>query len=288
MPSLKSVADIKSSILRPSLTSLFEVQFALPSAGQTGSDAFQKFLRDDGVTWPTSQETLNLLCSEASLPGSSVALFEINNDYTGVTERHAHRKFFDDRIDFTFYVDVEQYLPIMFFESWIKFISGSGTTDQNSLDSKSYNYRMNYPDEYTADQGLKVIKFEKDYKKGRGGRGGWSTTGQTLEYEFFRSFPIAINSMPVSYGSVDVLKCTVSMSYIRYIVRRINSSSIAKTESNNTPQQKKDFQQATTISTYDKMPGGRVYEANKLREGFLRLGTPEAEAERIARDTFFN
>ena len=112
---------------------------------------------------------------------------------------------------------------------------------------------MNYPDEYTADQGLKVIKFEKDYKKGRGGRGGWSTTGQTLEYEFFRSFPIAINSMPVSYGSVDVLKCTVSMSYIRYIVRRINSSSTAKTESSNSPQQKSDFQQALDLNIADKI-----------------------------------
>jgi len=238
MPNLKTVADIKSSILRPSLTSFFEVQFALPSAGQGGDSAFKKFLKEDGVTWPTSQGTLNLLCSEASLPGSSVALLEINNDRTGVTERHAHRRVFDDRIDLTFYVDVEQYLPIMFFESWIRFITGSSSV--GDLKSKEYHYRMNYPDEYTADQGLKVVKFERDYKRGNSGGStgypsGWNATNQTLEYEFFRTFPIAINSMPVSYEASNLLKCTVSMSYIRYEVKRKNSPTTTTSESKTTP-----------------------------------------------------
>lgn len=247
MPDLKTVADIKSSILRPSLTSLFEVQFALPSAGQTGSSAFQEFLKADGVTWPTSQGTLNLLCSEASLPGSSVALFELNNDRTGVTERHAHRRVFDDRIDFTFYVDVEQYLPIMFFESWIRFITGSST--ETDLKAKEYHYRMNYPDEYTADQGLKVIKFEKDYKRQKGRKPiSFPATGQTLEYEFFRTFPIAVNSMPVSYDAANLLKCTVSMSYIRYEVKRINSSSSTTTESKTTPSRIQNIQNITNIT----------------------------------------
>ena len=89
------------------------------------------------------------MCSEASLPGSSLATLEINNDRTGVTERHAHRKFFDDKIDLTFYVDVENYLPIIFFETWIDFASGAGTTqdfvssDRNNLPAKNYYYRMN-------------------------------------------------------------------------------------------------------------------------------------------------
>ena len=35
---------------------------------------------------------------------------DINNDRTGVTEKHAYRRMFDDRIDFTFYVDASNYL----------------------------------------------------------------------------------------------------------------------------------------------------------------------------------
>ena len=41
----------------------------------------------------------------ASLPGSNLATIDVNNDRTGVTEKHVHRRVFDDRIDLTFYVD---------------------------------------------------------------------------------------------------------------------------------------------------------------------------------------
>ena len=125
---------------------------------------------------------------------------EITNDRTGVTEKHAYRRMFDDRVDFTFYVDADDYLPIRFFETWMKAIMNEGS----EATGKAYHYKPTYPDEYTADQGLKILKFERDYK-------------QVLTYEFFRSFPLSISSMPVSYGGNDLLKCTVSMSYIRYI-----------------------------------------------------------------------
>ncbi len=238
MPSIKSIDDIKSSLLRPSLTSHFYVQFALPSAGQTGAEAFNSRLKSAGVEFPTSQDTLNLLCSEASLPGSSLATLEINNDRSGVTERHAHRRFFDDRIDFTFYVDVENYLPIIFFETWMEFISGAGTSDDNPRNAKDYFYRMNYADEYTADRGLFVYKFEKDFGKKSSNPLGdprYKSTGQFLEYEFFRSFPLAINSMPVSYDAASLLKCTVSMNYIRYTVRRTSDSQASTSNSTNSP-----------------------------------------------------
>ena len=223
MPSIKSVDDIKSSLLRPSLTSHFYVEIPVPSNG-ANSDSFKQKLQENGVSWPTKdQDTINLLCSEAVLPGSSLATFEINNDRTGVTERHVHRRMFDDRIDLTFYVDAGNYLPIKFFETWIDFIT-SGATEtgdgeqNNALINKNYFYRMNYPDDYTADQGLKVIKFERDTYRSSS-RGGYNRpTGSVLEYNFVRAFPLSISSMSVSYDASSLLKCTVSMSYIRYVV----------------------------------------------------------------------
>jgi len=218
MPSIKSVDDIKSSLLRPSLTSHFYVEIPVPSEG-ANSDSFKQKLQENGVSWPTKdQDTINLLCSEAVLPGSSLATFEINNDRTGVTERHVHRRMFDDRIDLTFYVDAGNYLPIKFFETWIDFISGGATESDNALINKNYFYRMNYPDDYTADQGLKVIKFERDTYRSSS-RGGYNRpTGSVLEYNFVRAFPLSISSMSVSYDASSLLKCTVSMSYIRYVV----------------------------------------------------------------------
>ena len=61
---------------------------------------------------------------------------------------------------------------------------------------------------YIADQGLRVTKFERDHLN-------------PLTYEFVRSFPLAISSMPVSYDGSSLLKCTVSMSYIRYVVKNL-------------------------------------------------------------------
>ena len=188
----KTFDDIKSSIIRPSLTSYFAVEIPLPP-GSLGSELQQLLGSDQG--------TMNLMCSETSLPGSQLATLDITNDATGVTEKHAYRRQFDDRIDFTFYVDAEQYLPIRFFENWMGSIVNE---DLDKVANNSTVYRTKYPNDYIANQGLKVYKFERDYSS-------------VLTYEFFRSFPLSISSMPVSYDGNNLLKCTVSMSYIRYV-----------------------------------------------------------------------
>lgn len=198
----RSVDDVKVNLLRPSLTSYFAVQIALPN-GKVRSKLEEVLGADQGQ--------LNLLCSETSLPGSQLTTMDINNDRTGVTEKHAYRRMFDDRIDFTFYVDASNYLPIRFFETWIKGIVNEDEKSKNI----NYNYRPTYPDEYVADQGLKIFKFERDYQ-------------QFMTYEFIRSFPLSISSMPVSYSGNDLLKCTVSMSYIRYIQSGPNSNISSK------------------------------------------------------------
>jgi len=188
----KTFDDIKSSIIRPSLTSYFAVEIPLPT-GNLRSE-LQGVLGAD-------QGTMNLMCSETSLPGSQLATLDITNDTTGVTEKHAYRRQFDDRIDFTFYVDAENYLPIRFFETWMRSIVNE---DPQKVSSSTTVYRTKYPNDYIADQGLKIYKFERDYTS-------------VLTYEFFRSFPLSISSMPVSYDGNNLLKCSVSMSYIRYV-----------------------------------------------------------------------
>jgi hypothetical protein len=217
-PTPKKIADIKLNLLRPALTSHFAVTIPKPNGGDFG-----EFLKDNGVIF--NQGKLNLMCSEAVLPGSNLATFEINDNFHGVTERHAYRRVYDDRIDLTFYVNADEvgsYLPIRYFETWMKYIvdeSRGEQPDKNAgSEDREYFYRVRYPEGkngYTAD-GLTVTKFERDYT-------------QTLEYKFIRAFPISINSMPVSYDSSSLLKCTVSMSYIRYVL--IQGSNRAKPQS---------------------------------------------------------
>ena len=191
-----SIATIKSTLLKPSLTSFFEVKIGIPPGLSS---------------WIGIRERdLNLLCSEVDLPGSQLVTTDITNDFHGVTERRAYRRVFEEETNFTFYVDSTDYTPVKFFERWIEYIS-NGVGDQaapEDLKQNNYFYRMRYPDQYIAGQGLKVTKFERDHLN-------------PLTYEFVRSFPLAISSMPVSYDGSSLLKCTVSMSYVRYVVKNL-------------------------------------------------------------------
>ena len=141
------ISDVKANLLNPALTSHYEVQIPLPPFMQAELES-------------KDQYRLRLQCSEASLPGSNIATTDISNDYTGVTERHAYRRMFDESMDFTFYVDGENYLPIKFFEKWMK---GVMNEDVNQSMNLNYHYRARYPDEprkgYACPQGLVIQKF---------------------------------------------------------------------------------------------------------------------------------
>ena len=222
------VKDIKSKLLNPALTSLYYVNIGGPTN-------FDKFLRAN--MGRMDKEGLQLMCCEATLPGSSLATLELTNDRTGVTERHAYRRVYDDRIDLTFYVDAQNYAPIRYFETWIKYIASESIAKQEGdvgTEDPNYHYRMRFPDDYVDKQGLAVIKFEKssvgNHQVGRE-RGG------TLIYRFLRAFPISISSMPVSYDSSSLLKCTVSLSYVRYIVDKTEPPNPAPGSNNTIPPQ---------------------------------------------------
>lgn len=249
MAKVVPISEFKSKISRPATTSNFYVEVGLP--GLRDSSEFTNFLSEKGVSFGSGeggdQYTLNLLCSEASLPGSSLATLELTGDHTGVTEKHVHRKMFDDRIDLTFYVNADNYLPIRFFEAWMDYITGGN--DAGNKADKNYHYRMNYVDDYTSTQGLKITKFERDsYSAPDSGltgilplSSGFKPTGGSLVYTFVRAFPIAISSMPVSYDASSLLKCTVSMSYIRYFIDKATDNSTSNTSaSQQTPAQKKE------------------------------------------------
>jgi len=208
-PRPKSLDQIKSNLMKPATTSHFDVFIAEPSGADDYS--WSQMKKDNGIDG-FSQELLHLSCSEASLPGSSFLTHEITNDFVGVTEKHAYRRGFDGTIDLTFYVmtspsNVEsaqaapnRYLPIRFFEAWMKYIAGE---KKDEVEKETYAYRMRYPKEYYG--GLSVIKYERDYDT-------------FLSYKFKQVFPTAISSIPVSYDRSELLKCTVTLSYTRYFI----------------------------------------------------------------------
>ena len=126
---------------------------------------------------------------------------------------------YDDRIDFTFLVDAEKYFAIRIFEKWMRYIAGEDADRQDgetqTVVGPNYHYRIRYPGTgadnstgYRCMRGLKITKFEKNMRN-------------TLTYEFIGAYPISISSMQVSYESSSLLKCTVSMSYLRYVMTEL-------------------------------------------------------------------
>jgi hypothetical protein len=223
MPTIRSVSDIKSKLLRPALTSFYEVEIDLPKGDGVLANRLSE-LRADGSE---DQDVLNLRCSEASLPGSNLATLETTNTYHGVTERPA----------------------------------GKGPIDP------TYTYRSRYSNNYVSPQGLKVRKFERDF----------DTSGSILEYTFVNSYPFSISAMPVSYESSSLLKCTVSFSYLRYVLNELNDTNIFG--SRQTPALNKQLAQSfadqAAFNSFTNAPRtalGEAFSAFRDASGILRNG----------------
>ena len=160
-----------------------------------------------------------ILCSEASLPTSTLATAEVKDNFMGIPQEFAHTRLYTD-LDFTFYID-DDYKTLRIFEGWIDYISSGGEVGENA---KSYYRRMRYPDSYKCDT-MYITKFERNYKN-------------ELVYQFRNAFPKSMTAVPVSYGAADLLKVTVLFNFDRYIMIPKRATSTTKgTQKDNTDRQ---------------------------------------------------
>jgi len=66
-----------------------------------------------------------------------------------------------------------------------------------------------------------------------------------LEYEFLKAYPISIDSIPVTYDTSQLLKCTVNFNFSRYL-HRISSQVDAQALAEDTG---RSFEDATILSS---------------------------------------
>ncbi len=157
-------------------------------------------------------DEIGVLCKATALPGSSIATHEINDDFYGVTQKHAYKRQFDNTIDLTFYID-KDYQTLYTFEGWMEYIMP--LIGQNQM-SRNVYYHAQYPESYRAE--LYLYKFNKDadgvkmgsttYNYGRPG---------DIVYTFIGAFPQNISSASVSYDPSSNLEFTVTFAYERYV-----------------------------------------------------------------------
>ena len=195
-------SSVVSNLLNAAQSSYYKVTLVVPEAVKS---------KLKGVNDAYTVDNINLLCCEASLPGSSLTTHEANNDYHGVTEKMAYRRMYDEVLSLTFYVD-RDYRVIELFETWMNYISGVDVTNK----SPYTNYRMAYPNSYKNN--IFVNKFERDQFKRE--IEGETTFRSNLEYTFIQAFPLSLTAIPVSYEAGEILKCNVSFNYIRYTMEK--------------------------------------------------------------------
>ena len=195
-----TMQDVKDKLGKLSITNQYQVNFSSLKKTITdyleiiGLDYAKEFLsRDAGI-----------LCSEASLPASAFATGEVKDNFMGIPQEFAHTRLYTD-IDFTFYVD-QDYTLLRIFEGWMDYIASGADTDGVGPGQRGFYRRFKYPNDYKCDT-MSITKFEKNL-------------GRTLLYEFVNAFPKSITPIPVTYGTADLLKVTVSFNYDRYVVTR--------------------------------------------------------------------
>jgi len=193
-----TMQEVKEKLGKLSLTNQYQVHFS--ALNKTITD----FLKDSGIDNVDIflSRDVGILCSDASLPASAYATGEVKDNFMGIPQEFAHTRLYTD-IDFTFYVD-EDYTSLSIFEGWMDYISSGA--DNIDPDEKAFFRRFRYPDDYKVNT-MTITKFEKNLER-------------TLMYEFKNAFPKSITSLPVTYGTADLMKVTVSFNYDRYIVTR--------------------------------------------------------------------
>ena len=244
MPTRKKISEFKPLVTNLAQTSHYQVIF-----GGLNSD-LSTYLNERGVDTRFITESAGLLCSSASIPGSSLATADINGNFMGVQEKMAHTRIFT-QMQLEFYVDSD-YRMIKFLEHWMEFIASG--SNQNPGDNHYY-YRMQYPSAYKSNS-TKIIKFDRDYKR-------------ELEYNFIGLFPINMSSVPISYDASDILKVSVAFNYERYIPGKISSKDQKAGTSNNMGSTSSSNTQGSTSTSNTQ----RALTPTEKRQGIDRRGT---------------
>jgi len=223
-----SMSDMKNKIGNLALTNTYYVQITLPPQLKSHfKNSYNKTDPEMAKIESFVNQRLGYLCSEATLPVSSYATAEVKDNFMGIPQEFAHTRLYTD-IDLTFYVD-SNYSVMRFFEGWMDYISGGNGSERKNkqggiidpqepsiYDPGPIYKRFVYPDFYKA-QTMSITKFERDFQR-------------ELKYTFVNAFPKALTAVPVSYGSAEILKVSVTFNFDRYFVGRVAASAEKKSE----------------------------------------------------------
>lgn len=165
-----------------------------------------------------TRESMELLCSQASLPSVQAATGQVNGYYTGHSMKYPTMKMYND-LSLTFICDANM-TAYKVFHAWFDKIFQEVDGDGNNIDvmegwtqspdrDRNRFTRVAYPDQYQMS--LLVDKFEP-------GPVNRSQT-KSMRYWFQNVYPYSIDAVPLDAGTTTLVTCTVNLYYERYEVQ---------------------------------------------------------------------
>jgi len=196
-----STLDIRDSVARPSLDTIYQVTFSFGK-----SDIW---LKDTEIGKKRTQASdfkrkMSLLCTQAEIPGTQYTTTSVNGHHQGIQEEFPDLRNFPP-LNLTFYCDADMVI-LEVLEKWMTYIS---PVQKSKRDYAAYT-RFNYPEDYK--EILHISKFERDAFTEKTG----DYQSSMAHYEFVNIWPTNMTSMRVAYGEPNVLQCSVQFAYDRF------------------------------------------------------------------------
>ena len=201
--SRQEMRDLSTIIGRPSLDTLFQVNFSFGNFSIWLKDFAERdgYKRTQGLGFT---QKLAIMCTEAEIPGTSFQTSLAVGHHQGIQEEFPNLRTFPP-LNLTFYVDAD-HVVLEIMEAWMTYINPITGSKRNL---SAYG-RFNYPETYK--EVLHVTKFERDAFIDK-------SETKLLSYEFVNVWPTNMTSMRVAYGQSNVLRCSVQFAYDRYFTK---------------------------------------------------------------------
>jgi len=224
----KDMFDVRETVGRPSLDTFYQVTFSFGK--------WQNWLESGDINRSVSafgnrrsggndfMEKMSLMCAEAELPGTSFQTSLAVGHHQGIQEEFPNLRTFPP-LNLTFYCDLDHVI-IEVLESWMTYINPISGPKGYNKNPNAYG-RFNYPEDYK--EIIHVTKFERDLfvdnltsannnsvLRRRDIRRQEPTSRMTT-YEFINIWPTNLTSMRVAYGQSNVLRCSVTLAYDRFV-----------------------------------------------------------------------
>ena len=194
-----------------SLSSGFDVEFDF-----SGATFDSNYYKDND-----KKDVIHMLCDEAQLPNVQSATAQITGRYLGEGPiSYPHTRIFTD-VSLGFLLDADL-TPLKFFTSWYDNIYGEPITGYGNNSSGSAlvakeqitnrTNRLSFMDDYTCK--LRIVKTETGAAA--------SNSRASVAYILENCYPYSIDSVPLSYGSSQITRCTVNFYYTRHTVSYSN------------------------------------------------------------------